>query len=460
MSASDLLVGQVDAGGRLVEEEKIGLAGERAGDQHALLLAARKGADRVVAALGEPDDLERRRGSPRGPCGSRGRSSLRRVSRPAATTSQTEAGTPAAAVARCGTKPMRNHSSYDGQRGVEQADLSGHERPEPDQRADQGGLAGPVGAHERDELAGPDGEVDPAQHGPAAEGDRPVADRDSRRSGGHRHPLAVCSAVRFDSHEGEVVLAGGRVGQALDRVEDAVGETEVGGDALAERGLQRLAEHRGDALLLDQLLQLPEDGCRRLGVGGEPDDRGDVQAVLLEIAERVVRHDDGVTLAVGEASGVGRVEGLELLAQGRRVRRVGLRVVLVEGRELARDGVGDVGDPDRVLPEVGVEAAVVVLVLVLLLACVLLVLLRRLLHGHQVGEPGDVEGVALRVLRDGVVDGRLEAGLVDDEVGVGDLGGLVATSSSRSWGSEPGVVSSSTSVSVPSATCSVSQARG
>ena len=35
-----LLVGQVDAGGRLVEEEQLGLAGQRAGDQHPLLLAA------------------------------------------------------------------------------------------------------------------------------------------------------------------------------------------------------------------------------------------------------------------------------------------------------------------------------------------------------------------------------------------------------------------------------------
>ena len=35
-----LLAGQVDPGGRLVEDEQVGLAGERAGDQHPLLLPA------------------------------------------------------------------------------------------------------------------------------------------------------------------------------------------------------------------------------------------------------------------------------------------------------------------------------------------------------------------------------------------------------------------------------------
>ena len=41
-----------------------------------------------------------------------GRSSRRRVSRPEATTSHTEVGTPEAALARCGTKPIRDQASY------------------------------------------------------------------------------------------------------------------------------------------------------------------------------------------------------------------------------------------------------------------------------------------------------------------------------------------------------------
>ena len=51
-----LLVVQVDAGGRLVEEEQLGVAGERAGDEHPLLLAAGEGADAVAGAVGEADE--------------------------------------------------------------------------------------------------------------------------------------------------------------------------------------------------------------------------------------------------------------------------------------------------------------------------------------------------------------------------------------------------------------------
>ncbi len=43
-----LLVGQVDAGGRLVEEEQVGLPGQRPGDQHPLLLAAGELGDPVA----------------------------------------------------------------------------------------------------------------------------------------------------------------------------------------------------------------------------------------------------------------------------------------------------------------------------------------------------------------------------------------------------------------------------
>ena len=54
-----LLVGQVDAGGRLVEEEQVGLAGQRPGDQHALLLAAGELGDAVARPVGQADHLER-----------------------------------------------------------------------------------------------------------------------------------------------------------------------------------------------------------------------------------------------------------------------------------------------------------------------------------------------------------------------------------------------------------------
>ncbi len=53
-----LLADQVDAGVRLVEHEQLGLTGESACHQHALLLAAGEGRHRVSGSVGEPDRLQ------------------------------------------------------------------------------------------------------------------------------------------------------------------------------------------------------------------------------------------------------------------------------------------------------------------------------------------------------------------------------------------------------------------
>ena len=109
-SASATLVGQVDAGGRLVEEEQLRLAGQRSRDQRALLLAAGQRGDAVAGPVARARPPRgRRRWRPGRPATS-GRSRRRRVSRPAATTSHTEAGTPDVAPVRCGTKPTRCQS--------------------------------------------------------------------------------------------------------------------------------------------------------------------------------------------------------------------------------------------------------------------------------------------------------------------------------------------------------------
>ena len=49
----------VEAGGRLVREQELGLGGERAGDRDALLLARREPRDTLFRELLEPDDRER-----------------------------------------------------------------------------------------------------------------------------------------------------------------------------------------------------------------------------------------------------------------------------------------------------------------------------------------------------------------------------------------------------------------
>ena len=104
-----LLAGRVDAGGRLVEHEQFRLAGQRAGDERALLLAAGEGATGSRGPVGEPDGGQR--GVDRGPVGGRpgGRSSPGGPAGRTATTSRTVAGTPLPAPRRCGTYPIRRH---------------------------------------------------------------------------------------------------------------------------------------------------------------------------------------------------------------------------------------------------------------------------------------------------------------------------------------------------------------
>ena len=176
-----LLALQVDPGGRLVEHEQVGLAGERAGDQHPLLLAAGQRGDAVPGLVGEADRLERGLdGLPVGPAAS-GTNGRRRESRPEATTSRTEAGTPEAAV-----DPLRDEAdavparANAVERGAEQPDLAAAGRDQAHHRADQRGLAGAVGAEDGDHLARRHGEVDAAQDRPAAELDGAVGDRDCR----------------------------------------------------------------------------------------------------------------------------------------------------------------------------------------------------------------------------------------------------------------------------------------
>ena len=77
--------------------------------------------------------------------------------------------------------------------------------------------------------------------------------------------------------------------------------------------------------------------------------------------------DDGVALAVGEALGVLGVELLQVGAEVAGVGGVGLRVVGVEVVEPGGHLVPDVGQQDRVEPEVRVYVAVVVLLVGVLL---------------------------------------------------------------------------------------------
>ena len=164
---------------------------------------------------------------------------------------------------------------------------------------------------------------------------------------------------------------------------------------------------------MNQVLEPLEVGRGRFGVGGEAGDRRELEAVFLEVAERVVGHDDRVPLTVGQSAGVRLVEAFEILAQ---VRCVGLVVGLVVGVDLCEflgHRVAEVRHPDRVLPEVRVEAGLV------------RVVVASVREGLEVYDVGRVEHLAGGALVDGVVHGRLEAAFVDHQVGLRDLGGLL-----------------------------------
>jgi hypothetical protein len=77
------------------------------------------------------------------------------------------------------------------------ANLAARERREAERRADQCGLAGSVGAEHGDDLAGVDGEVDPAQDGATAKGGHRVPQFDYGWSVGHEQASAPRSVVRF-----------------------------------------------------------------------------------------------------------------------------------------------------------------------------------------------------------------------------------------------------------------------
>ena len=189
-----LLARQVDACGRLVEHEQVGLAGQCAGDQHPLLLAAGERGDAVVATVGEADDVERVVDG--GPVGARERAQQPAAGQPAGGDHLPHRGGHAGGGARA----LRHEADPRprvvlGERRAEQPQLARGQRQQAGDGADERGLAGAVRAHQGHELARHDGQVDAAQDRPAADGDRAAGQLDG--SHGRVHPLASSRAVRF-----------------------------------------------------------------------------------------------------------------------------------------------------------------------------------------------------------------------------------------------------------------------
>ena len=189
-----LLALHVDPGGRLVEDEEVRQAGEGAGDQHPLLLPAGQRRDAVAGLLAQADRVDRV--LDRGPVLAPGRQERPAPRQPARGDDLAHGGRDAGA----GADPLRHEADAAPvpeavERGAEQPHLAAAGGHQPEHGADQGRLAGAVGAEDGEHLAGPHDEVDAAQHRTAAELDGAVGDGHDGIA--HEHWFAFRRAARF-----------------------------------------------------------------------------------------------------------------------------------------------------------------------------------------------------------------------------------------------------------------------
>src|SRR5262245_6437407 len=173
---------RIDAAGGLVEDQELGVGDEGAGDQHALLLPGRQGAD-AGPGVGGHADLAQDLGDAR---------ALGRADAPEQTESRHEAGRDDFADGRGQAGVERRllrdvaHAPPLAKRGgrvAEQQDaaLLGWQEPEHDPQPR--GLARAVRADDAEEVAGRDGEVDPLEDPNLAAIERDVLELDE---GPHR----------------------------------------------------------------------------------------------------------------------------------------------------------------------------------------------------------------------------------------------------------------------------------
>ena len=215
-----LLAGEVDPGGRLVEDQQVRLRGQRASDEDPLLLTPGEDGGAVLGPVGQVDGLERLLHRPA--VGGAHRLPGTAVGQPAGGDHFSHAGRHAGR----GGEALRDEPDpvvvgEAGERRAEELDRSGAQRGQAQQAAHQGRLPRAVGAEDRHDLSGMDGEVEVPQDRSAAQHHTAVreshdggaggaggagggggagrTDRAWERGGGHEQEFAVRRASRFCS---------------------------------------------------------------------------------------------------------------------------------------------------------------------------------------------------------------------------------------------------------------------
>ena len=150
-----------------------------------------------------------------------------------------------------------------------------------------------------------------------------------------------------------------------------------------------------------------------LDVGAHPGDALLVQVVAVgEVPEGRVAGDQLAGAALRQAGAQLGVEGVEVAHEGGGVGAVVGGVRRVAPGEVLTEGRRHVGQAGRVEPEVRVRGAAVVVVVRVLLGALAGVLTAG--GQGEAGGRGDVDGGVGGLAAHGLVDGRLEAGEVDD----------------------------------------------
>ena len=238
-----LLAGLVDSRERLVEQQHAGVLDERAGDQHALALAARQRAEALARVLGEADALQR---SARQRAVGGGHAPVPRRARIGAHQRDVERADGEVQARALGLRDVRCRA---GDR-----DLAGDARKLAEQGAEQRRLAAAVGPEHGDGLAGERGERHVAQGGRARRvGGVQAGDLDARGVGAHARDAAVLRG-RGASGAAEAIAASANTPPPTSAIAgpgrqvEVIGEQQAG-DALArgerDGGREQRAERAG-----------------------------------------------------------------------------------------------------------------------------------------------------------------------------------------------------------------------